>query len=61
MGLEKKYEYDGNKYISIGIESDIIKENASEVLDNVLSHYTNNIEKIIYMAKYLLRKVLKVQ
>ena len=35
MGLEKKYEYDGNKYISIGIESDIIKENASEVLDKI--------------------------
>ena len=42
MGLEKKYEYDGNKYISIGIESDAIKENANEVLDNVLNHYTNN-------------------
>ena len=26
MGLEKKYEYEGNKYISIGIESDAIKE-----------------------------------
>ena len=51
MGLEKKYEYEGNKYISIGIESDAIKENASEVLDNVLNHYTNNIEKLIYMAK----------
>ena len=37
MGLEKKYEYEGNKYISIGIESDAIKENASEVLDNVLN------------------------
>ena len=51
MGLEKKYEYEGNKYISISIESDIIRENASEVLDNVLSHYTNNIEKLIYMTK----------
>ena len=51
MGLEKKYEYEGNKYISIGIESDAIKENANEVLDNVLNHYTNNIEKLIYMAK----------
>lgn len=51
MGLEKKYEYEGNKSISIGIESDIIRENASEVLDNVLNHYTNNIEKLIYMAK----------
>ena len=51
MGLEKKYEYEGNKYISISIESDTIRENASEVLDNVLSHYTNNIEKLIYMAK----------
>ena len=51
MGLEKKYEYEGNKYISIGIESDAIKENASEVLDNVLNHYTNNIGKLIYMAK----------
>ena len=53
MGLEKKYEYDGNKYISIGIESDIIKENASEVLDNV--------KKLFIWLKYLLRKVLKVQ
>lgn len=51
MRLEKKYEYEGNKYISIGIESDTIRENASEVLDNVLSHYTNNIEKLIYMTK----------
>ena len=42
MGLEKKYEYEGNKYISIGIESDAIKENASEVLDNVLNHYTKH-------------------
>ena len=32
-------------------KSDAIKENASEVLDNVLNHYTNNIEKLIYMAK----------
>ena len=56
MGLEKKYEYEGNKYISIGIESDAIKENASEVLDNVLNHYTNNIEKLIYMAKIFTKK-----
>ena len=51
MRLEKKYEYEGNKYISICIESAAIKENASVVLDNVLSYYTNNIEKLIYMAK----------
>ena len=51
MRLEKKYEYEGNKYISISIESDTIRENANVVLDNVLSYYTNNIEKLIYMAK----------
>ncbi len=51
MKIKRKYEYEGNKAISVDIESDTITQNAKEVLNNVLRFYTNDIEKLIYMTK----------